>query len=137
MRSEATTKPFNGRIALLADDDELFRRYVAFVLRRMGFLVIASSDGPGALEKAWRFTGRIDLLVTSLKLPCIAGVDLAEQVRAQSQQIKVLFLVEPTFGRFQGVGGEPGIVAKPFLPAVLSQKVEELFKTPSGSADLP
>src|SRR5690349_9839784 len=127
MRCDATTKPFNGRIALLADDDELFRRYVAFVLRRMGFLVIANSDGPAALEKAWRFTGRIDLLVASFELPGMAGVDLAQQVRAQSQQIRVLFLVEPIFGRSQGVGGEPGIVAKPFLPAVLTHKVEELF----------
>ena len=70
---------------LICDDDELVRRAISRALVRAGYQVHAVSDGDGALAWMKERPGRIDVLVTDLRMPGLDGRGL----------LRALALVEP------------------------------------------
>ncbi len=76
---------------LVVDDDEPTRRYVDRVLRDAGFETATAGDGLEALAVAQEFTG-IDLLLTDVVMPSMAGDELARRLRKMEPALKVLYL---------------------------------------------
>lgn len=76
---------------LVVDDDEPTRRYVDRVLRDAGFETATAADGLEALAVAQEFTG-IDLLLTDVVMPSMAGDELARRLRKIEPSLKVLYL---------------------------------------------
>jgi CheY-like chemotaxis protein len=76
---------------LVAEDDAVFRYAVCHFLSRLGFTVLEASDGQEALELAREHRGRIDVLVTDLRMPRLDGLELAKALRAERPQTSVIF----------------------------------------------
>ncbi|MBR0827118.1 response regulator [Bradyrhizobium manausense] len=76
---------------LVVEDDDMVRAYVENELRALGYRVIATSNGPAALELLRR-PGDIHLLFTDVVMPGgMFGPELARQATALRPELKVLF----------------------------------------------
>jgi CheY-like chemotaxis protein len=117
-----------GKVVLLAEDETLVRRYVRHVLTKLGFHVMDAADGEEALNISRRHPGRIDLLVTNVKMPRMEGIELAKTLQQERPDVKVIIISGHTSGRLAELAGRTEFVEKPFLPDVLTAKIREVLQ---------
>ena len=117
---------------LVVEDEEPVRKLVQMVLERDGYSVLAVEHGGEAIALTEDADRHIDLLVADLNLPDMSGRELAQRVRINRPEMKLLYMS----GYGDTAVAEWGIVpegtiflAKPFTPAVLATKVRELLDT--------
>ena len=67
-----------ARVALVVDDDAAVLELIANMLEDLGCEVICASNGGDALALLAR-DKRIDILITDINMPGIAGYELAEK----------------------------------------------------------
>jgi PAS domain S-box-containing protein len=82
-----------GRLILLADDDEINRTVILRQLNLLGYAAETASDGQEALEK-WRI-GHYALLLTDIFMPNVDGYQLTASIRQQeagAQRIPIVLL---------------------------------------------
>ena len=117
----------HGSILLVEDEDhlrELLRRH----LSASGYCVVTARDGNEGLAVC-RDRGYVpELLVTDLIMPGMGGRELAERIRADHPEVKVLFITGYTDEKALREGALPRGMAclnKPFELRVLAAKVRE------------
>ena len=76
---------------LVVDDEEPVRKFVERVLRDAGYKTSMAGDGLEALEVAAKFD-TLDILVTDVMMPQMAGSELARRLRQNQPTLKVLYL---------------------------------------------
>ena len=79
------------RAVLVVDDEEPVRRFVERVLREAGYKTALAGSGSEALEKATQLES-LDVLVTDVMMPQMAGGELARRLRQTQPSVKVLYL---------------------------------------------
>jgi PAS domain S-box-containing protein len=111
---------------LVVEDEDVIRGLVDQVLRGEGYDVILAGDAEEALERVQG--ARVDVLLTDLTMPGIGGRELADRLREQRPELKVMFMSgyadADTFG-----GTMPAATAfleKPFTFAHLTERVRTL-----------
>jgi CheY-like chemotaxis protein len=122
--------PTWGRTVLVVDDEEALREVARRMFARNGYRVLVAVDGAEAVALATTHDGPIDLLVTDVVMPHMAGREVAEAVSAVRPGIAVLYVsgyAEPVLasdGRL-----DPGVtlLGKPFTEAELMAKVGEIL----------
>jgi len=75
---------------LLAEDDESISEPLSRALRREGYHVDVTADGPSTLERA--LGDGIDLIVLDIGLPVLDGLEVCRRVRAEGHGLPVLIL---------------------------------------------
>ena len=126
-------------VILLAEDERSVRLVASDTLNRLGYTVLAASDGPMALDLARRFEGPIDLLITDVVMPGMNGAELATRLREERPGLRVLYTSGYTDDAIvrQGVLlAGLAFIGKPFAPAQLARRVRELLGQAQG-ADAP
>ena len=121
---------------LLAEDDTSISEPLARALRREGYDVDVSSDGPGTLEAAQ--AGGIDLIVLDIGLPRLDGLEVCRRLRSDGQTVPVLILTARADEVDTVIGLDAGAddyVTKPFRLAELLARVRALLRrgTPKNS----
>jgi DNA-binding response OmpR family regulator len=121
---------------LLAEDDTSISEPLARALRREGYDVDVSSDGPGTLEAAQ--AGGIDLIVLDIGLPRLDGLEVCRRLRSDGQTVPVLILTARADEVDTVIGLDAGAddyVTKPFRLAELLARVRALLRrgTPETS----
>ncbi|WP_448041076.1 ATP-binding protein [Bradyrhizobium liaoningense] len=118
---------------LLVEDDDMVRAYVESELKTLGYRVVATSNGPAALEKL-RQPGEIHLLFTDVVMPGgMFGPELARQAMSLRPGLKVLF----TSGYSQSPVrtpdqiGDARILTKPFRRKDLAAMLRATLSEPS------
>jgi CheY-like chemotaxis protein len=106
------------KTVLVVDDEPDVRAFVHSVLARQGYNVLEAEDGLAAYELLQRLSGKIELLVTDVKMPRMDGITLGEKVSAGYPGIGVLYISafisdSPT----RGAGRR--FLPKPFRPDAL------------------
>ena len=76
---------------LVVDDEEPIRKFVDRVLREAGHQTTVASDGPEAIEVASKLAS-LDILVTDVMMPLMAGDELARRLRQTDPGLKILYL---------------------------------------------
>jgi len=120
-----------GRKVLIADDEPITRMLVKILLERDGYSVLEAQTGRDALEIAAR--QRPDLIVMDLNMPQMDGYDAIRQLR-QMPALADVPVVVLTADDGPGVErrvldiGADDYLAKPFDPAVLSIRVQAVFR---------
>ena len=120
----------NGRLVLIADDDEDIRMLVRTTLERAGCEVMAACDGVEALELA-----RIrmpDLAVLDVSMPELDGLEALRRLRANEEIAAVPVLLLSARAQETDVecgleAGASGYIVKPFSPRELIDRVDELL----------
>src|SRR5260221_1797981 len=87
---------------LLAEDDPSISEPLARALRREGYEVGVSADGPGTFEVAR--AGGIDLIVLDIGLPRMDGLEVCRRLRLAGQSTPVLILTAPVEEVGTGIG---------------------------------
>src|SRR5260370_10199885 len=77
---------------LVAEDEPGIRALVRKILRRQGYQVLEAADGEEALRIMREHSGSIDMLITDVMMPGLAGRDLAGHLREQRPATKLLFI---------------------------------------------
>jgi two-component system cell cycle sensor histidine kinase/response regulator CckA len=115
---------------LVVEDEEPVRKLIQMVLERDGYSVLAVEQAGEAIALSEDADRHIDLLLADLNLPDMSGRELAQRVRINRPDMKLLYMS----GYGDSAVAEWGIVpqgtiflAKPFTPSVLAAKVRELL----------
>jgi signal transduction histidine kinase/CheY-like chemotaxis protein len=114
---------------LVVDDEPAVRRLLARILRSRGYDVFETEDAHSALALMSSANRPMDLVVTDIVMPSMSGVRLAEQIRAQWPEVKILFV-----SGFPSSNALPAsdmssiaLLGKPFTPDQIEAKVRELL----------
>jgi DNA-binding response OmpR family regulator len=119
---------------LLAEDDPSISDPLARALRREGYDVDVSADGPATLGRA--HSGGIDLIVLDLGLPEMDGLEVCRRLRSEGRATPVLVLTARADEVDTVIGLDAGAddyVTKPFRLAELLARVRALLRR--GSAE--
>ncbi|HYA08332.1 MAG TPA: response regulator [Gaiellaceae bacterium] len=116
-------------VVLVADDDDDILLLVTTRLRRDGFEVIQARDGDEALGLA--LERRPAIAVLDIGVPGLDGLDVVRAIRADAatKEMRVILLTAKAQESDVRRGFEAGAdayVKKPFSPADLSARVQEL-----------
>jgi two-component system OmpR family response regulator len=120
---------------LVVDDEEYIRDLVTSSLRLAGFAARAVPDGPQALAALDR--DRPDLVILDVRLPGIDGFEVCRQLRAEGNEVPVIFLTarDTPEDRLSGfTKGGDDYVTKPFSLEELIARVRAVLRR-SRSAD--
>lgn len=114
---------------LLVEDEILVRTYCAIVLESAGYKVIDAKNGKEAIELVNNCNENIDLLITNIVLPGECGKELANTLRKQFPDIKVLYISGYNYDIISkyGITEEMPILKKPFVPTELLKRVREIL----------
>ncbi len=113
---------------LLVEDEAGIRALVRKILRREHYSVLEAGSAEEALAMAAAAPGRIDLLVTDVRLPAASGRELAEKLRESRPELKVLYISGYTDDDAARTGAIPPgskFLQKPFTLGALVGKVKE------------
>jgi len=114
---------------LVAEDEEVVRALVVRLLELRGYRVFAADGGAAALAAAAK-TSDLHLLITDVAMPDMSGRDLADELRRQRPELKVLFISGYTDESIATRGVlEPGVelLEKPFTAEALARRVRAIL----------
>ena len=117
------------RIVLVVEDEAQVRHMTVDALRELGYTVVQASDANQALEQ-FAVQPRIDLLFTDVMMPEMNGRQLADRVRAEWPDVRVLFTTGYTRNAVVHNGMLDAGVAflpKPFTIEELALKIQDVF----------
>jgi two-component system cell cycle sensor histidine kinase/response regulator CckA len=106
---------------LLVEDEPTVRSFAQMVLSRHGYRVTEVASAEAALAWASDPEAAIDLVVTDVRLSGLDGFQLADRLRRQQQDVRVLFMS----GYSDPIGIPPGadLLEKPFTAYALLSRV--------------
>ncbi|HEY4165668.1 MAG TPA: response regulator, partial [Reyranella sp.] len=117
----------NGRLAMVVEDEEAVRDYVAESLRGLGFEVVSVGDAVQALQ---RLEGgpKVDLVVSDVGLPGgIDGWQLAARIRRLLPDVKTVLMTGYAQGGATSLGTATELLMKPFTVSALETRLHRLF----------
>jgi two-component system cell cycle sensor histidine kinase/response regulator CckA len=98
------------------------------MLRLLGYPVLEATNGAEALELASAQQGAIDLLVADVVMPRLGGPSLADELRRQRPELKVL-LISGYAAEALAELSNPSVsfMTKPYTPSQLARRVREIL----------
>ncbi len=115
---------------LAVDDDCAILSLLGEILKPLGFHVLSASNGQEALKIIRELEGKVDLLVSDVVMPEMAGPELAVRLRARYPDMDVMFIsgfMKPGLVPSLFESREPGFLRKPFTPSELTSKLRRYF----------
>ena len=116
-------------VILLAEDEVVVRNLVRLVLEKEGYALLTANDGQEALEISEKFADPIHLLLTDVQMPRMNGLELAERVREQRPEIKVMMMSGETTTTILEKNTPDAFLKEPFIPPTLLQWVQRVLTT--------
>ncbi len=114
---------------LLVEDEDAVRTFAERALTNKGYEVFSAYDGENALEvyEAEK-EGGVNLLVTDVVMPGMDGPTLAQRLRQENPDLKIIFMSGYTEDKLKDHMGK-GIyfLPKPFTLKALAAKVKEVL----------
>ncbi|WP_169513299.1 ATP-binding protein [Geopsychrobacter electrodiphilus] len=115
---------------LLVDDLPEVLDLTSRILQEAGLTVTTAESGSAAMTIYEQMEDNLDLLVTDIGMPDINGIELAQRLREQQPELRVLYL--SGYGQLHGQRDfvlKPGeaFLQKPFSAEVLLRKVVDLL----------
>ena len=112
---------------LVVEDEPAVRTLAVRILEARGYRVQAAPDGAAAMELWRQHGGGFNLLLTDLVMPGgVSGAQLAEQLRAEQPQLRVVYMSGypgETAGRGLILQNGVNFLQKPFQPQNLAKAV--------------
>ena len=125
------------RTVLAVDDEPDLLEAVRRILARQGHTVLCATNVAEAMRICRTHDGRIDLLLTDVRMPDGTGTDLAAEATRARPELAVLFMSgladAAGFAGADAGDGEPtaAVVGKPFTPRSLADAVDRALSARS------
>ena len=112
---------------LVVDDTELVLRMVAMILGAANYLVLKALNGAEAVKLSTNYEGKIDLLLSDIKMEGMSGPDLGQCLMTNRPQMRVMFM--SGFGRQELLAVDYcwTYIDKPFQPRKLLETIDVLL----------
>jgi two-component system, cell cycle sensor histidine kinase and response regulator CckA len=115
---------------LLVEDEDAVRSVAARVLLNQGYTVIQARNGEEALDLLSELGDSVDLVLTDVVMPDMGGLALAEKLKAEKPELRLLYMsgyseadkLQPGMSNFQ-----IPFLQKPFSAESLILKVREVL----------
>jgi two-component system cell cycle sensor histidine kinase/response regulator CckA len=128
----SATAPRGSETVLLAEDEQDVREVAREFLESGGYTVIEANNGAEALRLAAEHKGKIDLLVTDLVMPGMAGQELARLLQKESSGLGVIYMS----GYSENAAAEAAqwdastrLLTKPFSRNTILRTVRDVLST--------
>lgn len=114
---------------LLVEDEEEVRKSTQRMLESLGYQVDTAEDGRAAIARFGSAIGEFQVLVSDVVMPHVGGLELAERLKSQHPNLRVLFISGYTE---EAIGGEDELsmgtdyLTKPFKRQALAAKLGDL-----------
>ncbi len=120
-----------GETILVCEDQDAVRDIICQTLAVAGFEAIEVEGGEQALEAMATHGDKIDLLISDIVMPGMSGRELADNLRQEHPDLRVLFVSGHSSKHLdasmvRGRGTE--FLQKPFGPTALLERVRELLE---------
>jgi len=126
-RSQAVEKCTGGtETILLVEDEAAVRHATRDYLIKLGYTVLEAINGEEALRITGEFSEGIDLLIADVVMPEMGGAALAEHLKTDRPNMRVLFVsgyAERTVLQHGAINVENNFLAKPFSLHALAKKL--------------
>jgi len=117
----------NVTVILLAEDEAVVRNLVRLTLSKEGYAVLTANDGQEALELCEKFRDPIHLLLTDVQMPRMNGLELAQRIREQRPEMKIVIMSGETATTILEENTPDAFLRKPFIPPTLLQCVRRVL----------
>jgi two-component system cell cycle sensor histidine kinase/response regulator CckA len=127
---EPTRSKSGSEVIILAEDDDDVRALNARTLRGAGYNVHVAKDGDEAVSLAAKSGMQFDLLITDVVMPKRNGWEVADTVRAQRPDARVLVVsgfAPSTLAPLRLPERGYPFLLKPFTPSTLLSRVRQLL----------
>lgn len=114
-------------VILVAEDEPVVRNLVRLMLAKEGYAVLTANDGMEALEIFESFKDQIHLLLTDVQMPRMSGNELAELVRKQRPEVKIMMMSGGTATIILAENMPDAFLSKPFIPPTLLQCIQKVL----------
>ncbi|HKE23692.1 MAG TPA: ATP-binding protein [Bryobacteraceae bacterium] len=115
---------------LVVEDEQSVRDLTVKMLQKLGYRILTAASGAEAIEISCTHPGRISLLLTDVVMPNMSGRQLADVLRPQRPDMKVLFLsgyTEDTIVHHGVLDENVQFLPKPFSREVLAKKIRDVL----------
>lgn len=115
---------------LLVEDEDAVRTFSQRALTNKGYEVLTAESGDGALSVLEGLDGKtLDLLITDVVMPNMDGPTLAQRVRQNNKDLKIIFISGYTEEKLKDyMGTNIWFLPKPFTLKQLAEKVKEVLE---------
>ncbi len=114
---------------LLVEDEDAVRTFSQRAMTNKGYEVLAADCGEAALAVLEKEKEPIDLLITDVVMPNMDGPTLAQRIRQDSPDLKIIFISGYTEDKLKDHMGENiYFLPKPFTLKQLAAKVKEVLE---------
>jgi PAS domain S-box-containing protein len=116
---------------LLVEDEQALREVTRRILAGAGYRVIVAENGPKALQAASVHFGSIDLLLSDVIMPQMAGPQLAQRLLAERPAVRVLLMsgfAQPILDSGGHLDAGIALIEKPFSGPGLLAKVAQILE---------
>jgi PAS domain S-box-containing protein len=122
--------PRGDETILLAEDEAALRTVVAIYLESLGYTVLSSGNGEEALLMLQSHSQSIDLLITDIIMPGIAGPQLARIAQEVRPGVPVIYISGYTDRALDRstIGEGAAFLQKPFRLGALAVKIREVLE---------
>ncbi|EKD81203.1 MAG: hypothetical protein ACD_39C01911G0003 [uncultured bacterium] len=127
-----------GEQILVVEDEDALRRLVEKILERQGFSVNTAANGGEALLLVEQKGLQPELMITDIVMPNMNGKDLAERLKKNCPNLKILYMSGYAENAVTNSGIiEPGInfIQKPFSVRDITEKVQSIMRTKLRKSD--
>ena len=126
-KSVAGALPQGNETILIVDDNPSIRQLIIETLKPLGYHCLQAASGKEAIDVIRKYDGEVHLLLTDVVMPYMNGRELAEKIRKERPDIKIIFMSGYTENIIAHHGVlEQGInyISKPITPIALTQKIK-------------
>jgi CheY-like chemotaxis protein len=127
---------------LLVEDEAVVRGLARRILEQVGYSVVEASRGDEALRFCAEHAAEVDLLLTDVVMPEMSGKELADRLKSQYPELKMLFMsgyTDESIVHHGVLDSSVEFIQKPFTPAALVRKVRDVLdlngKSGNGRVD--
>ncbi len=118
---------------LLVDDDPAVREFVTEALERAGGSVLLAKNGAEAIDVYRRQADDVALVLLDMTMPEMNGAEALRELRRIRPDVRVVLMSgfsEQLAIQALGDRGPDGFLQKPFFPATLTRKIQQVLSTP-------
>lgn len=115
---------------LLVEDNDLIREPITFLLRDAGYDVYVAASAAEARQLWAEHEHRFDVLMTDIVMPGDSGTVLANDLRSQCEDLRVLFMTGYVNSTAPRPDARTEILQKPFRLHVPLEALQRLMTTP-------
>jgi CheY-like chemotaxis protein len=122
--------PRGAETILVVEDEAPVRKMVRGILSRLGYAVLEAADGQHALDLCGSHSNPIDLMVTDVVMPGMAGPDLARAVKILRPETRIIFMsgyTESAMLQHELIEPDSNFLQKPFAPEEFALRVREVL----------